>query len=113
MQRAELLLVWAWAIAFAAVGAWSQLSGAPFPLPGLRKVAEAGGFSVALQVAAVVVAAGWLAFGSWHTRRRLLVFQVIAVALFFMGFIVVGVPLGLAFGCFAGIARSQAARKPA
>jgi hypothetical protein len=108
----ETLIIAAWAIAFAAAGVWSQVASAPFPLPGLRRLAEAGEFNVALQVLAVLIAAGWLAFRTWQTRERLLIFQDIAVALFIQGFIYIGVPFGLAFGCFAGIARSRLAKTP-
>ncbi|MCC6075166.1 hypothetical protein ACFPTX_00930 [Pseudomonas sp. GCM10022188] len=103
----ELLLVFAWAIAFAAAAAWSRLSTAPFPLPGFRQLAESEGLTVIYQVSAVVIAAGWLAFRPWHTREHLIVFQGIALALFAQGFLYIGVPFGLAFGFFAGIARSR------
>ena len=105
----ELVIVCIWAIAFAAVGAWSHLSDTPFPLPGLRKIAESDHFSLSLQVAAVLVAASWLAVGSWQTRERLLVFQGIALALCFQGFLYIGMPFGLAFACFAGIAKTRSA----
>jgi hypothetical protein len=104
----EAALIVAWAITFSLAGAWIHVSGNPFPLPGLQKLAEADSLGRMLQVAAVVLAAVWLAVRSWHTRDRLLVFSGMAVALFLMGFIFIGVPFGLAFGCFAGIARERA-----
>jgi len=107
----ELALVCAWAIAFAVVGAWSRLSSAPFPLPGFRKIAESDSFNLSLQVAAVVVAASWLAVRRWQTRERLLVFQGIALALCFQGLLYIGMPFFLAFGCFAGIARTRSDRE--
>jgi len=106
----ELLLVCVWAITFAAVGAWSHLSSAPFPLPGFRKIAESDGFSLSLQVATVLVAASWLAVRRWQTRERLLVFQGIALALFLQGILYIGMPFGLAFACFAGIAKTRSAQ---
>jgi len=104
----EITLIAAWAITFAFAGVWVYVSGHPFPLPGLQKLAEADSMGRMLQVAAVVLAAIWLAVRSWHTRARLLVFSGMAVALFLMGFLLIGVPFGLAFGCFAGIARGRA-----
>lgn len=109
-RLSELILICAWAIAFAAAGAWPRLSSAPFPLPGLRQLAEAEGFIITFQVVAVLIAAGWLVFRRWHTRERLLVFQGFALALFIQGFLYIGVPFGLAFGCFAGIARSRSSK---
>ena len=41
---------------------------------------------------------------------RLLLFQGVALALFLQGFIYIGVPFGLAFACFAGIARSRSSK---
>lgn len=109
-RKLEVALIAAWAIAFALAGSWAYVSGNPFPLPGLRKLAEAESLGRMLQVAAVVLAAIWLAFRSWQTRDRLLVFCGMAIALFFLGFLYVGVPFGLAFGCFAGIARERAGK---
>jgi hypothetical protein len=106
----ELVIVCLWAITFAAVGAWSHVSSAPFPLPGLQKIAESNRFSLSLQVAAVLVAASWLAVRRWQTRERLLVFQGIALALFIQGLLYIGVPFGLAFACFAGIAKTRSAQ---
>jgi len=106
----EVALIAAWAVVFALAGSWVYVSGSPFPLPGLHKLAGADSLERMLQVAAVVLAALWLIFRSWHTRGRLLVFSGMAVALFLMGFLFIGVPFGLAFGCFAGIARERAGR---
>lgn len=107
-RKLEMALIAAWAVAFALAGSWAYVSGDPFPLPGLRKLAEADSLGRMLQVAAVVLAAMWLVFHSWHTRGRLLVFCGVAVMLFLLGFLYAGVPFGLAFGCFAGIARERA-----
>ena len=106
-RRYELLLVVIWALTFAAAGAWPHLAGEPFPLPGLRKVAEAGDFSRVLQVLSVFLAGAWLVFRPWQTRERLLLFQGVALALSVQGFLYIGVPFGLAFACFAGVARSR------
>lgn len=107
-RKLSLALIVAWAIVFTASGIWSYFSADPFALPGLRKVAAADPLSRWLQVSAVLFCAVWLAIGSWHTRDRLLVFQGMAAALFLQGFLYIGVPFGLAFGCFAGIARQRA-----
>ncbi|EJL89674.1 hypothetical protein PMI15_00503 [Polaromonas sp. CF318] len=113
MSRAlEVALVAVWAVTFALAGLWAHMSSHPFPLPGLQKLAGADAPARMLQVAAVVLAAVWLVFRSWHTRDRLLVFYGVAVALFFLGFLYVGVPFGLAFGCFAQIARVHAGKTP-
>jgi hypothetical protein len=103
----ELLVIFMWAIGFAAAGVWSRFSSGPFPFPGFRRVAEAEGSYPVLQVVAVLVAAAWLAVHAWQTRERLLVFQGMAIVLSFEGFLYIGVPFGLAFSCFAGIARSR------
>jgi hypothetical protein len=111
MSRAiELALIAAWAITFALAGTWVYVSGSPFPLPGLQKLAGADSLARMSQVAAVVLAAIWLVFRSWHTRGRLLVFFGAAAVLFLLGCLYVGVPFGLAFACFAGIARERAGK---
>ncbi|MFZ2989310.1 MAG: hypothetical protein WA086_15070, partial [Ideonella sp.] len=65
-----------------------------------------------LQVSAVLLAAIGLAVGSWQTRGRLRLFQGLAVALFLLGFVSVGVPFGLAFACFAVVAKQSAGPTP-
>jgi len=111
MSRAiELALIAAWAFTFALVGSWVYVSGSPFPLPGLQRLAAADSSARMLQVAAVVLAALWLVFRSWHTRGRLLVFSGSAATLFLLGCLYIGVPFGLAFACFAGIARERAGK---
>jgi hypothetical protein len=112
-RKLEVALIVVWAITFALAGSWPYVSDNPLPLPGLRKLAEAGSLERMLQVAAVVLAAICLLIRSWQTRARLLVFCGMAVALFFVGFLYVGVPFGLAFGCFAGVARGRAGDQPA
>lgn len=111
MSRAvELALVAAWAVTFALAGSWVYVSGSPFPLPGLQKLAAADLFARMPQVAAVVLAASLLVFRSWHTRARLLAFSGVAAALFLLGCLYIGAPFGLAFACFAGIARERAGK---
>jgi hypothetical protein len=109
----EALLIFAWTVTFATAGIWSQISNAPFPLPGLRHLAEADRLNIALQVATVLVAAALLAFRSWQTRMRLMVFVGVAFVLFLLGCLFIGVPYGLAFACFGGIARSRVTKAPA
>lgn len=106
----ETLLICIWAAAFVSAGLWSSISSTPFPLLGLRRLAQTGGFTTTFQVVAVFSAAGWLAIRHWQTRERLLVFQGVAIALSLQGFIYIGVPFGLAFACFAGIARSRGSK---
>lgn len=105
------IVVWAWAVAFAAAGAWPHFSSEPFPLPGLRKLAEGDKYGLFLQVSAVVSAAVWLVWRSRQTRERLLVFQGVALALSVQGFLYIGLPFGLAFACFASIARARGAEQ--
>ncbi len=78
----------------------------------MRQLAAADPLNRWLQVSAVLLAAIGLTVGSWQTRDRLLVFQGLAVALFLLGFVSVGVPFGLAFACFAIIAKQSAGPAP-
>jgi hypothetical protein len=110
-KRSELLLIVAWVVTFAIAGMWRLVTDAPFPFAGLRRlVMEAGPWELALQVGAVVLAGAWLALSTRATSGQLMTFVVICVALFIAGFAVIGVPFGLAFGCFGGMAYSRAAR---
>lgn len=109
-KLSETLLILAWAVAYAIAGAWPHFSSAPFPLAGLRRVAETGGLNVTLEVLTVLFAAGWLAFRSWQTRERLLIFQGMAIALCLQGCLYIGATFGLAFSCFAAIARNRCAK---
>ena len=106
----ETLLILAWAVSYAMAGAWSQFSSAPFPFAGLRRVAETGGLNVTLEVMVVLLAAGWLAVRPLQTRERLLIFEGMAVVLCLQGFIYIGVTFGLAFSCFAAIARNRSTK---
>ena len=106
-RKHELLIVAIWIVAFTAAGVWPYLSGESFPLPGLRKFAAADEFSRVVQVLTVWLAGVWLTFQGWQSRERLLVFQGAALTLWVQGFLYIGVPFGLAFACFAGVARSR------
>ena len=103
-RKSEIFLIISWAFAFLFAGVWSLFSADPFPLPGLRKLAVADEFSRVMQVSVVLLAGIYLVFNHWQTRERLFVFQGIALALWIQGFLYIGVPFGLAFACFAGIA---------
>lgn len=111
-QRFEIWVICVWAITFAVAGTWSHFSSDPFPLAGLRNFAQSEELNIALQVTAVLVAAGCLLFPRWQTRKPLLVFHGMAVVLFLLGFIFIGVPFGLAFACFAGIAKGRSVQAP-
>jgi hypothetical protein len=104
----ERLLIAAWAATFAVAGLWAQVSSAPFPFAGLRSLVQAGGWNLAIQVAGVLLGAACLVFPAWQTKKRLYVFTGLCFALFLVGCLFIGVPFGLAFACFGGMARSRA-----
>ncbi|WP_143225928.1 hypothetical protein [Acidovorax sp. 56] len=112
-RKSEIFLVLIWPVLFTVAGVWPYVSGEPFPLPGLRKLAATDELSRVLQVLAVLLAGIWLTFQGWQTRERLMVFQGVAFALWIQGFLYIGVPFGLAFGCFAGVAISRNREKQA
>ena len=106
-QKSDLLLITLWSFVFLLAGVWPLISGEPFPLPGLRKLAASDDFSRLSQVLAVLVAGTWLAFNRWQTQERLFVFQGVALALWIQGFLYIGVPFGMAFACFGHVARGR------
>lgn len=108
----DRLLIASWAGTFAVAGLWAQVSSEPFPFAGLRSLVQAGGWNLALQVAGVLVGAACLALPAWQTKRRLHIFSGLCFMLFLVGCLFIGVPFGLAFVCFAGMARSRAAGQP-